>query len=141
MFMRNSAHALDASSRTRHSDLGRRTVSILALASVTLVSVACGDPVSPLSRLVSTDAGHLLVGTDTTDLRIGAIEGTRADILGLNNLGQTTGSWDPGSRQNESTPYRWTPGSGFTAITPIAASTAWGNDINDAGVVVGLSIL
>ena len=141
MAMRFTPHVLHSSARYAHDHRASRAVVVLAATTLTLLSVACQDSVSPHARLGPTDASRLLVGADTTDLRDGALEGTRADIRGLNNLGQTTGGSDPGGRQNEFTPYRWTPESGFTRIIPLSASTAFGTDINDAGVVVGVSSL
>jgi probable HAF family extracellular repeat protein len=118
-----------------------RWIPVLAAACALQLLAACQDILAPLPRLTPTEAERLLVSADTTDIRVGALEGTRADIRGLNNLGQVTGGWDPGARQNEFTPYRWTPASGFTAIIPLGANTSYGTDINDAGVVVGVSSL
>ena len=137
--MRLIQHALDPSRFTSHTGRARRAAVVLAAASVTLFAVACQDSLSPLTRLVPTQADRLLVGVDTTNILAGGPERTHAVIYGLNNLGQTTGGFDPGGRQNEFTPFRWSPGSGFTNIRPLGPNTSYGTDINDAGVVVGVS--
>src|SRR3954453_16072346 len=129
MAMRFTPHVFARSRLTTHAGRAMRATVVVATTAATLFSVACRESVAPLSQLRPGDAERLLIGADTTDLLAGALEGTRADIRGLNNLGQTTGGSDPGGRQNEFTPYRWSPESGFTKITPLSASTAFGNDI------------
>jgi len=138
--MRLTHPILDPSWLNTHSRRAWRGAALLAVTCTTLVSVACQDSLAPHPR-VPTGAERLLVGADSTNLLDGALEGTRADIRGLNDLGQTTGGSDPGGRQNEFTPYRWSPATGFTRITPLSASVAYGNDINNAGVVVGVASL
>jgi probable HAF family extracellular repeat protein len=139
--MRTTDHSLHPSPRAIHSAGARRAARVLLATTVALLGAACEVPTSSLARLAPTDPELLLVSADATDIRVGAPEGTRADIRGLNNLGQATGSFELGRSRQEMTPYRWTPGTGFTAITPLAANHSWGNDINDAGVVVGTSNL
>ena len=102
---------------------------------VALVLAGCRDAASPIDRLSPTAAQPVLAGATVVDLLDGEEPGTRVDVRGLNDAGQATGSRYT-SFVNDWRPYRWTPGTGFQAIS-VFPGTAWGNDINDAGVVVG----
>lgn len=116
------------------------SISLLTLAASALLSIGCREAVAPIDRIASPAADHLLTHVDVDDLLSRFPPGAEADIRGLNNLGQATGAWSLGSG-NQKSPYRWTPGGGFTTIAPLSANTAWGNDINDAGVVAGVGTL
>jgi len=66
---------------------------------------------------------------------------TVGDARGLNALGQVTGGafFPPAVNQNgDADPYRWNPGGTAVRITGCCDSQA-GNDINDAGTVVGIT--
>ena len=99
-------------------------------------SPAAVSPVSPTDRLAPTAATPVLVGATTVDLLAGEEPGTRVDVRGLNDAGQVTGSRFV-ETVGDWRPYRWTPGAGFVALAGICCGTAWGTDINNAGVVVG----
>jgi probable HAF family extracellular repeat protein len=101
-----------------------------------LLATGCRDTVSPLDRAAPSAPMSLLVGSTSIDLLADQPSGTRADVRGINNAGQVTGSRYL-TTVNDWRPYRWTPGTGFQALSGICCGTAWGNDINDAGVVVG----
>jgi probable HAF family extracellular repeat protein len=62
----------------------------------------------------------------------------RGDARALNNSGQVTGSAiEMQPQTDDGRPYRWTPGSGAVQIVGLSVGTAWGADINDAGVIAG----
>lgn len=108
-------------------------------AACALISLGCQEPVSPLQRLSPTSPERLLIDAAIIDLREDVLPpGVRANILGLSNNGAMTGSWTPGP-ESQRTAYRMMPGTGITGILPLPGSTAWGWDINDAGVVVGIA--
>jgi probable HAF family extracellular repeat protein len=129
-------HHLDPPrSRAPRRRAGRAT-AWLAAGTLSLFVAGCGDVESPVAPLAPTVAMPTLVGSTSVDLLAGQPSGTRADARGLNDAGQVTGS-----RYlilvNDWRPYRWSPGTGFQALSGICCGTAWGTDINDAGVVVG----
>ena len=103
---------------------------------VALVVAGCHDSVSPIDRVAPTAATPVLVGATSIDLLADQDPSTRADVRGLNDAGQATGSRFVVT-VNDWRPYRWTPGTGFVALTGICCGTAWGADINNSGVVVG----
>jgi probable HAF family extracellular repeat protein len=94
----------------------------------------CHDTTSPVDRLAPTAAQPVLVGATVVNLLDGQEPGTQVDVRGLNDAGQATGSRFVSG--GDWRPYRWTPGTGFQAIA-VFPGTAWGSDINNAGVVVG----
>lgn len=111
----------------------------VAIATV-VASSACQDAPSPVSSLSPDGPDRTIGGASSTDIFAGTPQGTRGDVAGLNNLGQTTGSvigLDP--FEQDFKPYRWTPNSIVVKLGGICCGTAWGSDINDAGVVVGTS--
>ena len=57
--------------------------------------------------------------------------------IGLNNAGQVTGSGRTLSSQDDYKAYRWSAATGAQVLTGCCDSM-WGNDINDAGTVVGI---
>jgi probable HAF family extracellular repeat protein len=116
--------------------LDRARSASIPLGAVFFALVAgCRDTASPIDRLAPSAATPVLVGATSIDLLAGQEPGTRADVRGLNDLGQATGTRFV-ITVNDWRPYRWTPGTGFVAIS-VFPGTAWGNDINNAGVVVG----
>ena len=59
--------------------------------------------------------------------------------VGLNDAGQVTGSeFGLVASDLDFLPFRWTPGSGVATLVG-CCDTRWGNDINDAGTVVGVA--
>lgn len=122
-----------------------RSATALAL----LFIVACGG-----ERLTSPSAGTLAptqpdltltggVGTQIfPTVPLGESQ-TRGDARGLNASGLVTGgAFFPPSinPSGDSDPYRWAPGGTAVRITGCCDSQA-GNDINDAGAVVGITQL
>jgi len=101
-----------------------------------LFAAGCRDTTSPIDRLAPTAPAPVLIGASVVNLLDGQEPGTRIDVRGLNDAGQATGSRFL-ITVNDWRPYRWTPGTGFETLSGICCGTAWGNDINSAGVVVG----
>ena len=101
-----------------------------------LLAVGCHDSVSPIDRVAPTTPTPVLIGATSIDLLGDQDPSTRADVRGLNDAGQATGSRFVVT-VNDWRPYRWTPGTGFVALTGICCGVAWGADINNSGVVVG----
>jgi probable HAF family extracellular repeat protein len=63
----------------------------------------------------------------------------RGDARGLNSMGQVTGAeFGLVSSDQDYKPYRWSPGVGAVKLTG-CCDTEWGNDINDSGVIVGVT--
>jgi probable HAF family extracellular repeat protein len=105
---------------------------------VALLVAGCRDSVSPIDRIAPAPATPLLVGATTIDLLADQDPSVyvRADVRGINDAGQVTGSRFV-ITVNDWRPYRWTPGTGFVALTGLCCGVAWGADINNSGVVVG----
>jgi probable HAF family extracellular repeat protein len=109
-----------------------------------LGALACSEPIAPsvAGPLIAPSAAmRTLTGATVTEIfpfDPNAVSQVRADARGLNNAGQVTGAalnFPPSS--DDGRPYRWTPGSGAVPLDMLCCGTAWGADINDAGVVVG----
>ena len=129
-------HLLDPPcSRAGVRRAGRATMWLFA-GSFSLFVAGCRDAESPVAPLAPTVAMPTLVGATVVDLLAGQPEGTRADVRGINDVGQATGSRFLSS-VNDWRPYRWSPGTGFQVLSGICCGIAWGTDINNAGVVVG----
>jgi len=58
--------------------------------------------------------------------------------IGLNNAGQVTGSGRTLSSQDDFKAFRWSPATGAQSLTGCCDSMS-GNDINDAGAIVGVA--
>ena len=129
-------HCIDPDRSTVRARRALRAPRWFIAASVALFVLGCGDADSPVAPLSPTVAMPALVGATTVDLLADQPSGTRADVRGLNDAGQATGSRYL-ITVNDWRPYRWTPGAGFQALSGICCGTAWGNDINGTGVVVG----
>ena len=134
--MARIAHQLDSFRSAGRLARARRGQCVIVAAVVALGVAGCRDSVSPTDRLAPTAPTPVLVGATTVDLLAGEEPGTRVDVRGINDAGQATGSRFV-ITVNDWRPYRWTPGTGFVALTGLCCGTAWGNDINNAGVVVG----
>ena len=119
--------------------LARHAPTAFAGGLLLLLAAGCADapaPTEPVAPIAPSAPMPLLASVTSIDLLAGEPAGTRADVRGINDAGQVTGSRFLIS-VNDWRPYRWTPGTGFQALSGICCGTAWGNDINDAGVVVG----
>ena len=130
-------HFTRLSSRAR-TGLARHAHAVLTGGLTLLLAAGCRDarsPTEPIAPIAPSAPMPLLASVTSIDLLAGQPY-TRADVRGINDATQATGSRYL-TIVNDWRPYRWTPGTGFEALSGICCGTAWGNDINDAGVVVG----
>ena len=134
--------AVSPASRT---PLSRRPPGHLAAGLAVILVLACrGDsPTGPMTDGPHTPGEPLLeltggVGTPIFPTVPPGETQPRGDARGLNATGQVTGGAFrlPGDQNGSSEPYRWTPGGTAVRITGCCDSKV-GNDINDAGTVVG----
>jgi probable HAF family extracellular repeat protein len=106
---------------------------------VALITACRGDTATEPRPLGVTAPSLALIGAVRTDIfptvPPGEFQPTGVAI-GLNAAGQVTGSAVLSSLQNDFKAFRWSSGTGANLITG-CCTTMWGNDINDAGVVVG----
>jgi probable HAF family extracellular repeat protein len=118
----------------------------VALAVTALGALACREPLSPTAsapRLTPTAAMRTLTGASSTVIFVvdpNDIQPPTGNGLALNNSGQVTGTAFnlPGNNSGgDGKPYRWTPGSAPVHIDGTLPGTAFGLDINDAGVIAG----
>ncbi|MDB4883772.1 MAG: domain containing protein [Gemmatimonadetes bacterium] len=111
-----------------------------AAAAVALTLIACQDTVSgpAPAPLAPSGPDRTLTGAGSTEIFAGGSFGTRGDARAINNAGHVTGaSTKMTESENDYRPYRWAPGAGSVRLSGVCCGTAWGSDINDAGVVVG----
>ena len=135
-----------ADSSRNASVFGRAHSSFVAAAALAplLFFSACRDmPTAPVTGpLAPTSADLTLTGGVGTQIFASVTPGepqATGDARGLNALGQVTGgAFDLGGFSQDADPYRWTPGGDAVKITGCCDSQA-GNDINDAGTVVGIT--
>jgi len=99
---------------------------------------ACGiDRATVPSEPALAPTGAVRALTGATSVEILPEGAIRGDARGLNASGQVTGSQFGLIPSNDDLrPYRSTRGSGSVQLTG-CCDTAWGADVNDAGVVVG----
>jgi len=127
-------HSIRSHSRTLRDRAQCAHVPVIAVV-LALFAAGCRDTTSSIDPIAPAAANPVLVSATVVDLLDGQDAGTRVDVRGLNDVGQATGSRYTTS-VNDWRPYRWAPGTGFQPIS-VFPGTAWGNDINNAGVVVG----
>jgi len=118
----------------------RYSPAVTAFAALALFAACRGDTLTaPTGRLTPTSPDLTLTGGVGTPIfptvTLGEFQPTGAAI-GLNNAGQVTGSGHIVSFLDDFKPFRWSTGTGAQLLTG-CCDTMWGNDINDAGVVVG----
>jgi len=118
--------------------------SIVGAVALTLFTACRADaPTNPIGRpAVPADPKPILtgaVGTPIFPLVPPGDQQPAGDARGLNALGQVTGA-EFGLLPIDDTykPYRWTLQSGAVKLVG-CCDTQWGNDINDAGTVVGVA--
>ena len=118
--------------------------SIVGAVALTLITACRADaPTNPIGRpAVPADPKPILTGAVGTPIFTLVPPGDQqpaGDARGLNALGQVTGA-EFGLLPIDDTykPYRWTLQSGAVKLVG-CCDTQWGNDINDAGTVVGVA--
>jgi probable HAF family extracellular repeat protein len=124
--------------------VARRTPIRFAAALAVLLALACRDsPTGPVAggRPVPGEPLLALTGSAGAPIFPTVTPGETqpsGDARGLNASGQVTGGAFrlPGDQNFTSEPYRWTPGGTAVRITGCCDSKV-GNDINDAGTIVG----
>ena len=112
-----------------------------AVGAATLALItACRSDVPTEPRTLGASAPSLtLIGAVGTDIFPTVTPGEFQPFgvaVGLNSAGQVTGSAKLTTLQDDFKAYRWSAGTGVQLISG-CCTTMWGNDINDAGVVVG----
>jgi probable HAF family extracellular repeat protein len=122
------------------------TIARIAFAAALIAAAGCQETVSPDAaspRLSPTGAMRTLTGGSGTIIFVvdpNDIQPPDGDARALNNSGQVTGvAFNlPGNNSGgDGKPYRWTPGSVPVHIGGTLPGTAFGLDINDAGVIAG----
>ncbi|HEV7991677.1 MAG TPA: PKD domain-containing protein [Gemmatimonadaceae bacterium] len=110
----------------------------------TFAALGCREPVAPevaAPRLTPGAAMRTLTGGSGTIIfpfDPSASSQVRGDARGLNFSGQVTGTAiELPPNTGDGRPYRWTPGSAAVQIDGVSVGTAWGSEINDAGVIAG----
>jgi probable HAF family extracellular repeat protein len=133
-------------SSSRADTVRRALLSLGAPHGIALLAFAllagCGidSPTGPSENpLVPGAAVRALTGATSTEI-LPDVEPAfpiRGDARGLNSSGQVTGTeLGVSPTSDDFKPYRWTPGSSAVRLIG-CCDTEWGEDINDAGVVVG----
>jgi len=137
---RHPALFVAAATRSPRTSIAHGAITLALL----LVAACVGDtPTDPVTRRLTPAPADLTL-TGGVGLHIfdsappGEVQAT-GDARGLNNAGQVTGGvYDLGGVSDDSDPYRWSATTGAVKITGCCGSQV-GNDINDAGTVVGLT--
>ena len=128
------------------SSTARRAPARIAVAIGAILALACqGDsPTDPMAgaRPVPTEPMLELTGGVGTPIFPTTNAGDVQPVgvaVGLNDAGQVTGSqFGLVMSDLDFKPYRWSPGTGAVKLFG-CCDTQWGNDINDAGTVVGVA--
>jgi probable HAF family extracellular repeat protein len=120
----------------------RCSPAVTALAALALFAACRGDTLTtPTGRLTPTSPDLTLTGGVGTPIfptvTLGEFQPT-GTAVGLNNAGQVTGSGHIVSYLDDVKAFRWSTSTGAQVLTG-CCDTMWGNDINDAGVIVGVA--
>ena len=123
--------------------LARSSIARGATALAVVLTVACqGDSTTSPAPASSSEPFLALtggVGTEILPVRPAWDAQVSGIAIGLNNLGQVTGAERNINVQLSGAikPFRWSSSTGAQQLTGPFGDPGWGNDINDAGVVVG----
>ncbi len=116
----------------------RRPLQCAGIA-LALITACRGDTPTDPRTLSATPPSFTLIGAVGTDIfptvQPGDFQPTGIAI-GLNASGQVTGTGHLTTSQNDFKPFRWSVATGALLVSG-CCETQWGNDINDAGVIVG----
>ena len=137
---------LPAPGPVSHRQLPLRAAARGGTALLLALLTACGvDSVtSPAEFAAPAPAGPLrmLTGASSTQIFPSVTPGEIQPVgvaIGLNGVGQVTGSeFGLVTTDLDFMPFRWTPGGAVVKLVG-CCDTRWGNDINDAGTVVGVA--
>ena len=105
---------------------------------------ACADvTTAPVPEpLAPSGPDQTVTGASITEIFVTTGESPEyGDARAINNAGQATGASIRQTGPTDYRPYRWTPGAGTVRLTGVFGGTAYGNDINDAGVIVGAGVV
>ena len=128
------------SARTNPSSLRVRLATAVALVLAAACQRDITSPIAPDVPLSPSSAQQALTGATAVDIfPNAAANGLRGDARGLNASGQVTGALLDLYGVADAQAYRWTPGAGSLLLSGVCCGTAWGSDINDAGVIAGTS--
>lgn len=116
----------------------RRPLQAAGIA-LAIITACRGEAPTDPRTLGATAPSLTLIGAVRTDIFPTVTPGEFQPFgvaVGLNAAGQVTGSAKLTTLQDDFKAYRWSAGTGVQLISG-CCTTMWGNDINDAGVVVG----
>jgi len=137
-FARDAAAVTPSDPRSSHHR-ARFAPARTGLAILALLAACRGDSLTSPSRLAPPPPDLTLTGGVGTQIfpsvPLGELQPSGVAI-GLNDRGQVTGSAVLPPFFLDFRPFRWSVATGAQAIAG-CCDTMWGNDINDAGVVVG----
>ena len=122
--------------RSPHS---RRRFTLTALVTLAVLAACNGDSLTNPGRPEAMPPDLTLTGGVGTQIFPTVPVGENQPFgvaVGLNDAGQVTGSGKISLVQDDFKAFRWSSSTGAQALTG-CCDTMWGNDINDAGVIVG----
>jgi probable HAF family extracellular repeat protein len=127
--------------RSRSIRRRRHATALSGIAALALFAACRGDTLTNPGRIAPTSPDATLTGGAGTQLFPTAPLGEfQPDgvAVGLNNAGQVTGTARLLPSQGDIKAFRWSPSNGAQILTGCCDSM-WGNDINDAGTIVGVA--
>src|SRR4051812_46139946 len=137
-----SLHAAAAVVAARSRPIRRRFApAVTGVVALALFAACSSDTLTNPGRLAPTAPDATLTGGAGTQLFPTAPLGEyqpNGVAIGLNNAGQVTGSARLTQGQDDYKAFRWSVSTGAQLLTGCCDSM-WGNDINDAGTVVGVA--
>jgi probable HAF family extracellular repeat protein len=110
--------------------VGAAVLALLAACRADAPTGPIGPPAGPQLTLTGVIATDIFPTVAPGDFQPTGV------AIGLNAAGQVTGTGHLSASQNDFKAFRWSSATGALLITG-CCETQWGNDINDAGVVVG----
>jgi probable HAF family extracellular repeat protein len=132
--------AADEAARSR-SPRQRRARAVGGIMALALIAACRSDTLTSPGRIAPTSPDATLTGGVGAPIFPTAPLGNFQQIgvaIGLNNAGQITGSAKLTAAQDDYKAFRWSSSTGAQLLTGCCDSM-WGNDINDAGTIVGVA--
>jgi probable HAF family extracellular repeat protein len=135
------AAAAVAAARSRPIRRRRHAAAFGGIAALALFAACSSDTLTNPGHLAPTSPDATLTGGVGTEIfptvPLGEFQPTGVAI-GLNNAGQVTGSARLTATQDDFKAFRWSAPNGAQLLTGCCDSMS-GNDINDAGTIVGVA--